>query len=165
MQEHPARQIAGYCDPDQWQCSCWTFIGTDELRAPRMKKCRINVIPCPGLFPGPFEAPINYVQRVEATRPFFFFSFPFSFFFFSSSYLLCPPYSFCFRSFRYVTFVLSRYLFSEFSTPFSSIRVAFPLPSFRTATNHFSNRVFPLESEKLNSVESAVNLLTAKVFG
>lgn len=37
VQEHPARQIAGYCDPDQWQCPRWTFIDTDELRVENEK--------------------------------------------------------------------------------------------------------------------------------
>lgn len=70
MQEHPARQIAGHCDPDQWQCPCWTFIDTDEVWA-EDEKVPYQRYTVPRIIPGPFEAPINYAQRMEATRPFF----------------------------------------------------------------------------------------------
>ena len=160
VQEHRARQIADYCDPDQWQCSCWTFIGTDELRAEdeKVPYQRYTVPPdySRALWSANQLCTANGSDRGH-------FSFFLSLFFLS--YFLCPPRSFCFCSFRYVAFVLSRYLFQNFQPSFlpSAERSTFFFEL--TATNHFQIEYYrSREREKSSNVEFAVNLSTVRKY-
>lgn len=105
VQEHPARQIAGYCDPDQWQCA--GLLSTRTSFASRMKKYRINVIPCPQLFPGPLKR--QSIMYSEWKRRGHFFS-----------YLFCSPPSFWFCFFRRVDRAPSRSISIHFFRNFRS---------------------------------------------
>ena len=142
VQEHRARQIADYCDPDQWQCSCWTFIGTDELRAEDEKVPYQRYTVPPDYSRALWSANQLCTANGSDEAIFLFFS-PF---FFSLTSFVCHAVSASAPSATLRSFCLDTF-FRIFNPLFFHPRNVPPF--FRVNRNEsFSNRVLSLERER-----------------